>query len=249
MDIGDWRGPPGLDLLWAQSPQTRSRVGPQLSTRRVVAAAVAVADGEGLEAVSMARVAERLDAATMSLYRHVRNKDELVLLMLETAIGDPPDPPGAGGGWRTRLEGWASRLLERVQRHSWVLDLPLARMAIGPRRASWIDRGLASLGSTPLSEHEKAALVLLVNDFVFSHARLDAQLTRAARAEAAPLLPRALDSRRYPDLAKALASGVFDDSPRNRTADFRFGLERILDGIEHLIAATTPAPGPRVDTR
>lgn len=113
-------------------------------------------------------------------------------------------------------------------------------MPFGPHRAAWLDRGLAALAATGLREDEKAALVLLVNDYVFSHARLDAQLTHG---DAQPLLPADIDPTRYPALRKAVDASRLLGAGRDRAADFKFGLTRILDGIDHLVerrdAATT----------
>ena len=80
-----------------------------LSVEKVVAAAIALADEEGLAAVTMARVAERVGFTTMSLYRHVASKEELVRLMLDSVLGLPPEFPMLD--WRAGLEGWARALL------------------------------------------------------------------------------------------------------------------------------------------
>lgn len=158
--------------------------------------------------------------------------------MLDAAVGDPPKTDGLVEGWRAGLERWACGLLEVVSCHRWTLDLPLAQMAIGPRRAAWLDRGLATLGETALHEEEKATVVLLVNDYVFSHARLDAQLADQAgnASDARPLLPPTLGASRYPALQKALDAGVFRGSARDRKAAFSFGLTRIVDGIDRLVS-------------
>jgi AcrR family transcriptional regulator len=231
--------PATVDLLWGRRGERTGRGAAQLSRERIVAAAVALADRDGLAAISMARVADELATAPMSLYRHVQSKDELIALMLEEGLGDPPDLARART-WRSRLERWAAALLDIVRRHRWALDLPLARIPFGPRRAAWLDRGLAALAATGLREDEKAALVLLVNDYVFSHARLDAQLTHG---DAQPLLPADIDPTRYPALRKAVDAGRLLGTGRDRAADFKFGLTRILDGIDHLVerrdAATT----------
>ena len=133
----------------------------------------------------MSRVADRLGFTTMALYRHVHSKDELAALMVDEGLG----PPGAPGdipqaGRRARLETWARQLLAVVRRHPWALDLNLARLPLGPNRAAWLDHGLRALAETALDEHEKAALVLLLNDYVFSHARRDIEQDDGARAPA-----------------------------------------------------------------
>ena len=81
--------PPGLDLLWGR--RERGKRGPRagLSADAIVAAAVRVADAEGLEAVSMARVAKELGFTTMSLYRHVSGKDELLQMMWDASAQVP----------------------------------------------------------------------------------------------------------------------------------------------------------------
>jgi AcrR family transcriptional regulator len=189
----------------------------------------------------MARVAERTGSATMSLYRHVRNKDELVALMLEAAVGVPAAANDAANGWRGLLERWASDLLVVARRHPWTLDLPLARLPIGPNRSAWLDRSLQALADTALPEHEKAALVLLVNDYVFSQARLEVQLPDVSAA-GWRLLPRLVTAERYPAMRRALDAGVFAGGGRDRDVVFRFGLDRILDGIERLAAQRTATP-------
>src|SRR5689334_284269 len=97
-----------------------------LSEAKVVAAAIDLADRDGVEAVSMARVAERLGFTTMSLYRHVRNKDELLRAMLDRALGPPPsalDDPGED--WRAALELWTRSVLEALLRHPWAIRVPV----------------------------------------------------------------------------------------------------------------------------
>jgi hypothetical protein len=107
---------------------------------------------------------------------------------------------------------------------------------MGPRRAAWLDGGLSALADTGLLEQEKAALVLLVNDYVFSHVRLDAQLADADTSAArSAFLPPAVDASRYAALQKAIDAGAFGESARDRNADFAFGLARILDGVDRLV--------------
>ena len=94
-----------------------------LNVDRVVAAAIELADEDGLAAVSMARVAERLGFTTMSLYRHVASKEELVWRMLDIALG--PAPEFATPDWRTGLERWAHEFRAVLLRHPWGIDIPI----------------------------------------------------------------------------------------------------------------------------
>src|SRR3954447_4557042 len=145
-----------------------------LSVERVVQAAVELADADGLEAVSMARVAERLGFTTMSLYRHVAGKDELVRRMLDVALGQAP--AFAIPDWRTGLERWARELLAVLDRHPWGIDVPITGMLGTAAQLSWLDRGLETLADTGLDEGAKAEMVLLVNGYVFWAARLEFQV-------------------------------------------------------------------------
>jgi AcrR family transcriptional regulator len=237
--------PPPLDLLWGR--RVPSGRGPKqaLSAQRIVAAAVELADAGGLAAVTMSRVAESLGFSTMSLYRHVRSKGELIALMVET--GRAPTAPDAASdaGWRANLERWTRELLALVRSHPWVLEVPLARLPLGPSRAGWLDSGLQALGQTALSEDEKAAVILLLNGYVFSEARFTAELAGStadllvddeAAATHISALSVLVDADRFPALRRALDAGIFDASGNDRDAHFTFGLERILDGIERLVS-------------
>jgi AcrR family transcriptional regulator len=244
--------PPPLDLLWGLRGRVRRERRQGLSVERIVRAAVELADAGGLEALSMSRVAERLGFTTMALYRHVRSKEELVALMVETAVELPaPTANDSTAGWRSGLERWSWDLLAVVRHHPWLLAVPLARLPFGPNRLAWLERGLRVLRETALCEDEKAALVLLVNNYVFSEARLSAEVGRAGQGgdeagDVAPdhgaLLSALVDAERFPAVRRALEAGIFDQSRSDRDADFAFGLERILDGIEHLIARRAAKP-------
>src|SRR3954462_2512588 len=109
-----------------------------LSVQVVVAAAVAIADEAGLGAVTMAAVAERCGFTTMSLYRHVANKDELVRRMLDTSLGTAPVLKSRG--WRPGLEQWSRDMLAVLERHPWGIDVPITGMLGTHAQLSWLDR-------------------------------------------------------------------------------------------------------------
>jgi AcrR family transcriptional regulator len=217
---------------------------PSLSRAGIVTAAIELADAEGLDAVSMSRVAGRLGFTTMSLYRHVAGKEELLLLMINFALGAPGEPDAPVDSWRGGLERWAWELLEVVRRHLWALRVPPAR-SIGPSALAWLDYGLRALEHTALSEAEKAEVILLLNGHVFWQARLFEEAVSPAPAVGSAVshsaqLAAAVDRDQFPALHRALEARIFD-AERDPEAAFAFGLQRILDGIECLIEGRSKA--------
>ncbi len=210
-----------------------------LNVSRVVQAGIELADADGLGAVSMARVAARLGFTTMSLYRHVESKDELVRRMLDTALGAPP--PYAVEGWRARLEQWSRDLLAILERHPWGIDVPITGVLGTDAQLGWLDRGLEALADTGLHEGEKAEIVLLLNGFVFWSARLLGSLPEEPTE---PVIPPSFDLGRYPYVRRAVESGIFEDDT-TQDEDFAFGLETVLDGVAALVAQrSSPRPVP-----
>ena len=217
-----------LEILWRDAPPARRVRG--LSRERIVAGAIELVESEGLGALSMARLAERLGCGTMSLYRHVVNKDELLTFMLSTAP-DPPPTPDDPSDWRGGLTNWAQGLWEVYHRHPWVLQTASAGPPADPGQLAWLDAGLAALGSTGLAERDKLAAVMAVLHYVRGAAALDIEAAGVDAPEYPALLRRLLGADRFPALAAALEAGVFDDVDADHLAAFRSGLSQLLDGI------------------
>jgi AcrR family transcriptional regulator len=199
-----------------------------LSVELVVAAAIEIADEAGLGAVTMAAVAKRCGFTTMSLYRHVAGKDELVRRMLDATLGTAPALRSSG--WRVGLEQWSRDMLALLERHPWGIDVPITGILGTHAQLSWLDRALEAMAATDLHEEEKAEIALLLNGYVFWSARLRLQVPR----EAVEVIPPSIDVGTYPALARAVAAGIFEDGSTPED-DFAFGLDRVLDGVEALI--------------
>ncbi|WP_084958004.1 TetR/AcrR family transcriptional regulator C-terminal domain-containing protein [Thermoactinospora rubra] len=226
-----------VELLW-DGGAGPSR--PGLSLERIVAAAVEVADAEGLAGLSMRKVAERLGFTTMSLYRHVPGRDQLVDLMRDAVIGEPPalPAPPVEGGWRERLEAFARQGWELRRRHPWLAEARGTRRLPGPNAVASYERMLAALAGTGLSPAEVIAAVGLVGRFVDAEALALVEAAREERGSgvsdeewwsARGSLFDRLD--RYPTISALWEAGGWD-----RPEDsFEFGLARLLDGIELLI--------------
>jgi AcrR family transcriptional regulator len=238
--------PAGLDTLWGRRARAVREPKPGLSVDRIVQAAVELADADGLEAVSMSRVANRLGFTTMSLYRHVASKDELLVLMLDAALGPPPPLDASAVGWRARLKRWCIDMLAVLNRHPWWLRIPISPPPPTPSSVAWLDRGLSAMEDTRLEEAEKAAIVLMLNGIVFWEGRLTAELGRPVEGARDPLsvyttvMSDAADAERFPALHRAIEAGIFADESRD--TDFSFTLARVLDGVEQLVAAREEAP-------
>jgi AcrR family transcriptional regulator len=223
-----------VELLWGQRERPSRGPKPGLSLDGIVRAAIAIADAEGLAAVSMQRVAGEFGFTTMSLYRYVPGKSELIDLMIDTAIGSPPDLSAIPGGWRPRLAEWARQTWTFFQQHPWFLAAAMRRI-MGPNQLGWLEQAVAALSGYGLVGQELLEAVLVVNGHVRSMAPFAAaQPETDAWGEAIGAL-LAAHSDRFPALSAAIADGAF--APDGEDDALEFGLQRVLDGIEVLIKA------------
>jgi len=221
-----------VELLWGMRERPSRGPKPGLSLDGIVRAAIAIADAEGLDAVSMQRVAGEFGFTTMSLYRYVPGKSELIDLMIDTAVGPPPDLSAIPGGWRPMLTEWARLTWEFFQQHPWFLGAAL-HGTMGPNQLGWLEQAVAALSGHGLVGQELVEAVLAVNGQVRSLAQFIGRSPAENQAwEAAMRTALTEHSDRFPALTAAIADGAFgpDDD-----GGLGFGLERVLDGIEVLI--------------
>ncbi|MFD9814770.1 TetR/AcrR family transcriptional regulator [Streptomyces sp. NPDC059080] len=227
-------------LLWGERERPSRGPKPALSPERIARTAIGLADAGGLTAVSMQRIAGELNFTKMSLYRYVPGKTELVALMIDTAMGAPPDAPeGADGAWRPALRAWAAALSAVFHRHPWLLEAAVGARVMGPHELSWAERAVSALTDTGLTGGEQLDAVVLLTGHVRGIAQVAAAMGAGSERASAPeeVLSAALNellvgrSDRFPALTSALASGA---TGRANQA-LEFGLERILDGLEALI--------------
>ncbi len=213
---------------------------PSIDAADITRAAIAVADAEGLAAVSMARVAQEMGNATMALYRHVKSKDELLALMGDAAMDDPPPLPD--GDWREGLAFWANALLMGIRKRPWFLQIPITGPPTGAKSLAWLDSALGALRGTPLEAGEKVGIVMGLVTFVHGEARVSGTLEQGFEDDPAAFgsqygkaLRELVDPRRLPALAEVVATGVFDlDAAYDANeveAEFAFGLHLFLEGI------------------
>jgi AcrR family transcriptional regulator len=242
------RGDPArsLALLWrTRERSTRGRKA-ELSVDRIVQAAIEVADAEGLPALSMRRVAERLGVGTMSLYTHVPGKAELLDVMLDTVLGETARPEELPGGWRARLEQIARENWALFHRHPWMLQIATARPPLGPNVTAKYDYELRAVDGIGLTDVEMDSVLSLVLAHTAGAARSAIEAAQVARQSGesdeqwwearAPLLDKILDARRFPTAARVgQAAGEEYGAASDPEHAFEFGLQRVLDGIEALV--------------
>ncbi len=217
----------------------------ELTTEQIVEAAIALADAEGLEAVSMGKVAAAVGVAPMSLYRYVTGKDGLLLLMYDTA--SEVTVPGAGSTWRERLREWAVFVRAAYDAHPWLADLPPSSTPTTPNRLAIIEAGLAALEGVPAPDRMKLPTLRLLLGYIalYSKASSDAAVDDEVRRA----LPELVTDERFPLLAPAVRAGVFEASDVDDGSGFGFGLSRLFDGIERWVERNEPdAPLERMPT-
>ncbi|MER7170841.1 TetR/AcrR family transcriptional regulator [Streptomyces mesophilus] len=236
--------PASLATAWGLRERPSKGPKPGLSLDRIVDQAVELAAAEGLGAVSMGRVAKGLGVSTMSLYRYVGAKDELYVLMQEAVYPVPSGPWDPATGWRAGLAQWAAEQRRIFQENLWLLRIPISGPPVSPKSVVWMERGLAVLADTGLSEGEKISVIMLVSGFVRQEALLMSDVA-AAMAETG-LAPDAVmrryarglrvltDPERHPAMTRFLDSGVMDEADEP-DAEFDFGLACVLDGVAALI--------------
>lgn len=232
--------PPLVAIAWGRTPASRRGPRAGLDVEAIVGAAIEIADADGLEAVSMAKVAERLGYTPMSLYRHVPSKNDLLALVQDAAFGDPPvDAPT--GDWRAGLGTWGRDVVAAYRAHLWALDIPISGPPTMPRQVAWLERALTLLRPTDLPPAEKLSVVLLVAGYARQWAQLMRDLERGyERAGTSPgddgggyarALADLIDADRFPAVHEAVVEGFFADD-EDGVDEFEFGLGRILDGVE-----------------
>jgi AcrR family transcriptional regulator len=219
--------------------------GSELSRDRVVRTAIALADAEGLGELSMRRIAAALGVATMSLYRHVRGKDDLVLHMIDVAIGEEPFPAHPPEGWRARLE-LAARLQWRgFRRHPWLAPvMSITRPQLAPNALRHTEWNLRALDGSGLAFADR----MYVNILLFAYVR---GVASALEAETQAQRDTGLTSEEWMEtqdgaLRSMLTPGALATFHRMSADEgfdfdldslFQFGLERLLDGLEAFLAA------------
>ncbi|OJF14606.1 TetR/AcrR family transcriptional regulator C-terminal domain-containing protein [Couchioplanes caeruleus] len=220
------------EFLWGGRARPTRGPKPALTLDGIAGAAIAVADAEGLGAVSMQRVAAELGFTKMSLYRYLPGKAELIAVMVERALGRPPALTSPG--WRPGLEEWSRLLFGRYLAHPWSIEATVGRRPLGPHEIGWMECALARLEGLPLRGAERLDTIAVLA----GHGRTLAQQAAAMLGETEMIAAMAeilrLHGERFPHLTATMADAAGEEGAGQA---FEYGLARILDGLEVLISS------------
>jgi AcrR family transcriptional regulator len=208
-----------------------------------------VADAEGLEAVSMRRVAQELGVGTMTLYSHVANKTDLLDLMQDEVMDEILVPGEMPGDWREAMTEIATRTAGALLRHAWIASDDMTRRPLpGPRTLMHVEQSLAALEPLGLDTRTAGDVLAIVDDYAMGYALRIIASRRWTPGGASPgqmaqdmpaELRRLLEAGDYPRLWRAAVKGEFSPPSEER---FVTGLRWLLDGIEAGLASRPPRP-------
>ena len=239
-----------LAVLWRTLPAPARGPRPGLDVDQIVATAIEVADREGLAAVSMRRIADQLGVGTMSLYTYVPGKAELLDAMADQVCAETARPDHQQGHWRDSLEQIADQNWQLLLRHPWLLSLSTAHPPLGPQVTAKYDYELRAIDGIGLDDVEMDTVLSVVLGHTESTARRAVDAARLAVqtklsdeqwwAANASILEQLLDPTRFPTAVRVgHAAGEAHNAAANPRAEFEFGLQRFLDGIQNLLDSRT----------
>lgn len=239
------------ESLWSRPEPGTSR--PRFSRERIAEVAIEIAEKEGVDALSMRRLAQELGSGTMTLYYYLRGKRELLALVEDRIIADILVPDGAlPDDWRSALSQLARRAKDAWMRRSWAV-MSVRTPYIGPNGMRYFEQTLAALGNTPLTPTQKLESLALVDNYVLSFVMRESAAQRTGDdwiSEVAAFMTGELATERYPHIQQLLGGGNVRGLIRQLTdagAEERFerGLSLILDGIAGQLTRPATQRAPR----
>ena len=231
-----------LRLLWDPPGPPSRGPRPKITLDQIVTTGVRLADADGLDVLSMRKVAAELGVGVMSLYTYVPGRSELVELMIDHAYGEleKADPDT---GWRIQVEALARQNWELFRRHPWILDTSLWRLPMGPNVLDAEEELYRAIAASGLPARQIAGVKNLIVWHVHGVARTDVQDREVARRTGVSTEAywesrnsfwfTYFEPERFPTMSRIYEAGGYDDELFAQGFDFAF--ERILDGIQQLV--------------
>jgi AcrR family transcriptional regulator len=214
-----------------------------LSRGRVMTAALALADANGLESVTMRRLGEELDVGPMALYRHVRNKEDLIDGLVDLVFAEIGLPP-TGADWRTAMRDRAFSLRDALLSHRWAIGLMESRRNPGPANLRHHDAVIGSLRSAGFDMAMAAHAYSLLDAYIYGFALTKMTLPFESTSDIADVAQAMLEPfplNAYPNLAAFITEHAMQPG-YDYGDEFEYGLDLLLDGLEHALAASDAVP-------
>jgi AcrR family transcriptional regulator len=196
------------------------------------------------EFATIGEVAEELGFTTMSIYRHIPSKEDLLDLMQDAAAEIPADvdiTEMPQDDWREAVHWWAQHNLMMFRRHPWWLELPISAPPMGPHHVQWMERLLQALRPTGLPADEKLGILMLISMYALSIGRLDHSMSQgSARTGVQPeewvtvyseTLAKVIDPARFPAVAELVQANAFFGQPES--ADLAHSAADDASSAEH----------------
>lgn len=230
--------------IWERPEHGHRGPRPAHSRARITAAAVAIADEEGIEAVSMRRVAQRFGTGAASLYRYFDSKDELFDLMLDAVQGEQLLTPHTGD-WRHDLREVAYSTRRMIRRHPWAATLTAGRPILGPNSLRCTEHALAALDGLPLDADQAMIVIETLLAFVRGHTMKEVAESEAVRRSGqdfgqyirgqARYAETVMASGLYPRITRYWADAATPHAPDREALTFERGLTSVIDGFTGLM--------------
>ncbi|MFZ0668631.1 MAG: TetR/AcrR family transcriptional regulator [Acidimicrobiales bacterium] len=227
-------------VIWDRPERAAKGPAPAYSRAAIAAAAVAIADSDGAEGVSMRRIAAALGTGATSLYRYVTSKDELLDLMIDSVEGEE-GVPELTGDWREDLISLASRMRGVIRQHPWMATIAAGRPNLGPNRLVLMERGLAALDPLDLDIDEQLVIMMTIEAFVRGYALSEfAEEEGTLRsgvtveqwmASYSDYMRTIIEEGLHPHVARVVIDATGPHAPDRVELGFARGLGRILNGI------------------
>ncbi|MCZ8521662.1 MULTISPECIES: TetR/AcrR family transcriptional regulator [Paenibacillus] len=244
--------PRGVALSWGLVKPTQRGPKREMSLKQIVDSAIAIADNDGLSAVSMHKVAASLGFTTMALYRYVPGKEDLILLM-QDAVFDISIPEETSAHWREQMTLFVMAIMRCYQDHPWLCDIPASGIPITPNNLRFVDWAMRIMQHLPLDHHEKISIMVLLTSHARIYSFFQRDMDRAVQTgvNSGPVpgvsytaaLEHLVTPERFPYLRPVILAGAY--SPDDKEVkdehsygfEFDFALARILDGMEHYMSS------------
>ena len=239
------------EVVWLRPRRAARGPRPAHSRDEIAAAAIRIADAEGIEAVSMRRVAAQLGTGTTSLYRYVARKQDLLDLMVDAVFGEAAPPDRPSGDWRAGLRESAHRGRAVILRHPWMALLTSGRATLGPNALRAAEYALGVIDGLGLDVDEMLVVLNTLEAFVRGYvvnelaeqesmrrSGLDHQSWMLAHA---PYMREIMASGQYPLVSRVVIEAEAPHAADRAERGFAQGLERLLDGF----AAVLPGAAGR----